>query len=181
MTVPLLAGSRLALRPPTETDIVARQALGLDAEINRMFGGSRSNLRPYTREMAQSWFAVMRDHPHAWAIDGGAGLIGEIRLDKLDPVDRRATLAIGILDPAELGKGYGTEATMLLLGHAFGALGLHRVGLRVLAYNERPVRCYQKCGFIVEGRERESAMIDGASYDDIMMGLLATEWVNQQT
>ena len=34
-------------------------------------------------------------------------------------------------------------------------LGLHRVGLRVLAYNDRAIRCYKKCGFREEGRERQ--------------------------
>jgi RimJ/RimL family protein N-acetyltransferase len=175
MTVPLLTGSRVVLRPPVEADVSARQALGLDPEIHRMFGGSRDRLAPYTEEMARGWLSMMREDPHAWVIDVGAGLIGELRLEKLDLLDKRATLAIGILDPAALGKGYGTEAIRLVLAHAFGALGLHRIGLRVLAYNERAIRCYQKCGFVIEGRERESALVDGAWHDDVMMGILATD------
>jgi RimJ/RimL family protein N-acetyltransferase len=175
MTVPVLTGSRVVLRPPVEADVSARQELGLDPEIHRMFGGSRALLAPYTQEMALAWLSMMQEDPHAWAIDVGARLIGEIRLEKLEPVDRRATLAVGILDPAALGKGYGTEAVTLMLAHAFGALGLHRIGLRVLAYNERAIRCYQKCGFVIEGRERESALVDGAWHDDVMMGILATD------
>jgi RimJ/RimL family protein N-acetyltransferase len=128
MTVPVLTGSRVVLRPPVEADVSARQELGLDPEIHRMFGGSRALLAPYTQEMALAWLSMMQEDPHAWAIDVGARLIGEIRLEKLEPVDRRATLAVGILDPAALGKGYGTEAVTLMLAHAFGALGLHRIG-----------------------------------------------------
>jgi RimJ/RimL family protein N-acetyltransferase len=175
MSVPLLTGSRVVLRPPVEADVSARQALGLDPEIHRMFGGSRTRLAPYTQEMARAWLSMMREGPHAWAIDVGARLIGEIRLEQLEPLDKRATLAVGLLDPAALGKGYGTEAIKLVLAHAFGALGLHRIGLRVLAYNERAIRCYLKCGFVIEGRERESALVDGAWHDDVMMGLLATD------
>jgi RimJ/RimL family protein N-acetyltransferase len=75
--------------------------------------------------------------------------------------------------PALLGKGLGTEATRLVLRHAFNDLGLHRVGLRVLAYNHRAIRSYEKCGFVIEGREREAALVDGAWHDDVLMGALA--------
>ncbi|RWO40142.1 MAG: N-acetyltransferase [Mesorhizobium sp.] len=54
-------------------------------------------------------------------------LIGEVRLDRIDMQDKRASLAIGILDPDCLGKGLGTEATVLVLGHAFRDLKLHRM------------------------------------------------------
>jgi hypothetical protein len=43
------------------------------------------------------------DHPRAWMIEADR-LIGEVRLDRIDMQDRRASLAIGILDPDCLGK-----------------------------------------------------------------------------
>ncbi len=59
--------------------------------------------------------------------------------------------------------------------HAFGTLGLHWLGLRVVAYNTRAICCYQACGFVVEGREREAALVGGERHDDVMMGVLARE------
>jgi RimJ/RimL family protein N-acetyltransferase len=113
-------------------------------------------------------------HPCAWIIEH-EHLIGDIRLDNINDQDRRASLAIGIADPAALGQGLGTEAIGLVAAHAFGPMVLHRLTVRVLAFNERAIRAYQKCGFRVEGRERESACIDGAWHDDVIMGLLASE------
>jgi [ribosomal protein S5]-alanine N-acetyltransferase len=49
------------------------------------------------------------------------------------------------------------------------------VDLRVLAFNERAIACYTKCGFVIEGRERETALIDGTWYDDVMMSILEHE------
>ncbi|MNW10242.1 Spermidine N(1)-acetyltransferase [compost metagenome] len=66
------------------------------------------------------------------------------------------------------------------MAHAFGELGLHRVSLRVLAFNERAIASYRKSGFSIEGREREAALIDGAWHDDIMMGILAHEFSGTQ-
>ena len=157
-------------------DVEARLALGNDAAIVAMFGGSRADAAPVTREDAAKAIAAMMDNPFAWVIDAG-GYIGSARLHGVDRRDRRASFAIGILDPSRLGQGLGTEATRLVLEYAFRQLGLHRISVRVLAHNERAVRCYAKCGFVVEGREREAASVDGAWHDDLIMGVLDREFL----
>ena len=70
------------------------------------------------------------------------------------------------------GQGYGTEATQLMLDHAFGTLGLHRIALFVFEFNERAMRAYQRCGFVVEGRARESIWRDGRWWDELAMSVL---------
>ena len=173
---PILIGGRVELRPAVGGDAAARLALGQDTEIVRMFGGDTRNLKPFTLEGAAAWCARLAAHPHAWVIEEKGRLIGEARLDRLDPHDRRASLAVGIYDPARLGKGLGTETVRLVLAYAFEDLGLHRIGIRVLAFNTRAIRCYAKCGFVIEGREREAALVGGERYDDVIMGLLAREY-----
>jgi RimJ/RimL family protein N-acetyltransferase len=70
----------------------------------------------------------------------------------------------------------GTEATELMVGHAFEVLGLHRVGLSVFAFNVRAIRAYERVGFHAEGRLREAIWRDGRFWDEIQMGLLTDEW-----
>lgn len=173
MTVPTLAGRHVVLRAPTNADADTRLAQGIDAEIHRMFGGSRSDLTPLTPERTAAWLTALMQHPYGWIIEVSGAAIGEVRLDRVDGHDRRATLALGIFSLGNLGRGYGTEAVRLIVDHAFNVMGLHRLGLRVLALNERALRTYQKCGFVIEGREREAALVDGEWHDDIIMGLLA--------
>ncbi|WP_244519950.1 MULTISPECIES: GNAT family protein [unclassified Ensifer] len=163
------------LRRPQAGDVEARLAIGREPEIHRMFGGSASFTRPYGQVDAAAWLQRIIEHPAAWIINRD-GLVGEVRLDNVNHCDRRASFAIGILDPKLLGQGLGTAATKLVLAYAFGALALHRISLRVLAFNERAVASYLKCGFSVEGREREAALIDGEWHDDIMMGVLTHEF-----
>jgi RimJ/RimL family protein N-acetyltransferase len=103
-------------------------------------------------------------------------VIGEIRLDRLDLRDRRASLAVGIEDPRRLGMGLGTEAIGLVLEYAFKVLKLHRISVRVVAYNLRAIRAYEKCGFVLEGSEREAALVDGQWHDDVMMAILDREY-----
>jgi RimJ/RimL family protein N-acetyltransferase len=173
--LPVLHGVRVILRPPRPEDFAARFRLGADAEIHRMYGGSLADLRPLTEEGARRWLERLLDHDYGWVIEADT-LIGEIRLHGVDLRDRRANLAVGIEDRARLGIGLGTEAIGLVLNYAFTVLELHRLSVRVVAYNKRAIRAYEKCGFVIEGTEREAAFVDGAWHDDILMGLLDREF-----
>lgn len=173
--VPTLSGEKVTLRCPVQSDVAARFALGRDPDIYEMFGVSRRTVSALTMEDAAAWVQRIENHPHAWIIDCG-GLIGEIRLDQVDSRDSRASMAIAIYNPQRLGKGLGPAAMKLLLKYAFEELHLHRISVRVLAYNERAIRAYQKCGFHIEGREREAALVNGQWHDDVMMGLLDREF-----
>ncbi|GAB6841491.1 RimJ/RimL family protein N-acetyltransferase [Methylorubrum rhodinum] len=171
---PDLQGVRIRLRQPISDDIETRWSIGQHKDIVEGYGGTFDPDAPFSRSGAEQAIRFIRDQPCAWVIDAGR-FIGHVRFHGHVPQDRRANLAIGIDDPAFLGRGYGTEAIRLALGHVFGS-GLHRVSLRVLATNTRAIACYRKCGFIDEGREREAALIDGRWYDDVVMGLLAREF-----
>jgi RimJ/RimL family protein N-acetyltransferase len=173
---PALIGHDLTLRDFIPADAADRLALGQTPEIIRMFGSDPSKVGRLGEAAVKDWISDLAKHPFAWAIEHAGKWIGEIRLDALDEHDRRAKLAIGLYDPQLLGRGLGRQAVTLLLAHAFTVMSLHRVGLRVLAYNARAIRCYAACGFVEEGREREAAFVGGEWHDDVMMGLLTHEF-----
>lgn len=172
---PTLHSTNLTLRPASLEDVERRYALGAEPEENlRLYGAEPEGALAFTRQSAEAWVHSLIDHPYAWVIDAPT-LIGSVRLDRVDMVDRRASFAIGLLRPEYMGHGLGTEAARRLLIFAFDELGLHRISLRVLSINERAIRSYEKCGFRIEGRERETVQIDGKWHDDLMMGLLEHE------
>ena len=103
-------------------------------------------------------------------------LIGSCAFSQLDGDNGSALYHITIGEKELWGRGYGTEATRLMLGHAFGSLGLHRVSLAVFAFNERAIRSYRKVGFVVEGQAREAIFRDGRFWDEISMSILEPEW-----
>lgn len=61
----------------------------------------------------------------------------------------------------EWGKGYGTEATRLMLDYVFTALGLHNIMLKAFGYNERGIRAYRRAGFKEIGWRREAHWLAG--------------------
>jgi RimJ/RimL family protein N-acetyltransferase len=103
-------------------------------------------------------------------------LIGTCAFSQLDGDNGSTLFHITIGEQDAWGMGYGTEATELMLAHAFSRLALHRVALTVFEFNSRAIRSYEKCGFVVEGRARQAILRDGRFWDEIHMSILAEEW-----
>ena len=103
-------------------------------------------------------------------------LIGTTAFSQLDGDNGSALFHITIGEKDAWGRGYGTEATELMLRHAFVALGLHRIALQVFAFNERAIASYRKSGFVVEGRARDAILRGGRYWDELSMSILEDEW-----
>jgi RimJ/RimL family protein N-acetyltransferase len=100
--------------------------------------------------------------------------IGNALWRHVDFRNRTAEMAIFIGDLADRGKGYGTEATRLMLDYAFTALGLHNCMLTTYAYNLAGYHAYRKAGFREIGRRTECHWFAGRLWDEIYMECLAT-------
>jgi len=172
-----LVGPRVLLRVPCPADIDVRLRLGIHPEIQWGYGLVIDEWRPLTRDEAERWYARLGVSPDAvsWVVEVGGALVGEAHLHTWVRAERRAMFAVGLLHPRHLGRGLGSEIVRLVLDHAFGTLDLHRVALRVLARNSRAIASYERAGFRIEGRERETAHVDGSWEDDLIMGILRHE------
>ena len=102
--------------------------------------------------------------------------IGTCRLQDVTYRNRTAELVIIIGEPSERGKGYGTEAVRLVLDHAFTALGLNNVMLKVYEYNLAGQRAYVKAGFREFGRRTQAQFMGGKLWDVIFMECLAADF-----
>ena len=103
-------------------------------------------------------------------------LIGTVGLEKFDAINRTATLGIFIGDKEYRSQGYGTEAIKLILDYGFNYLNLNNIKLDLMSFNERALKCYQKCWFKEYGRRRKCKFINGKYYDCIEMDILAEEF-----
>jgi RimJ/RimL family protein N-acetyltransferase len=173
---PALVRGRLRLRAPHPDDRAARQQIGIHAEFRRMVGADEQTSGPMSAEAADGWYQNLASAPCAWVIEVDGQCIGTARLHSFDLPNRRARYAVGIFAPAHWNLGWGTAATSLVLRYAFETLGLHRVDLRVLAYNTRAIRAYEKAGFVQEGIEREGALINGRWESDVWMSMLEQDY-----
>lgn len=168
---PIIYGNRIVLRPIHATDRTIFET-ARNAEFLKMVGADQNDAKVMRNE-----FEEYLSKPLHWAVTIQKGpCIGSAFIHSWVKSDERARYAVGIFDSNYWNKGYGTEITRLILNYAFAQLHLHRLDVRVLEYNVRAIRCYEKCGFICEGIERESAFVDGRRHNDIMMGILDHEY-----
>ncbi|WP_086832495.1 GNAT family N-acetyltransferase [Streptomyces sp. NRRL B-24572] len=172
---PTLTGDLVVLRPVTEADVPALLPLFEDPEVTRLTGSHVSHdeaalLKWYGSRGAQD------DRLDLAVVERATGkVVGEAVLLEWDPGNESCAFRIAFV-PDAIGRGLGTEATRLIVGHGFEALGLYRIWLEVYAFNPRAHRAYEKAGFRAEGVLRGALLWEGERVDATVMSVLAPEW-----
>ena len=172
--IPTLEGDRIRARPYRAADRDALYELYSDQALMRYW-----SFPPWT-ELAQAdaYLAPLLDGPahYPWALARrtddqliGTATLFSIRLDQL-----RAELGYS-LAAAEQGKGLAAEAMRLVLGFAFGELGLERIEADVDPRNLASCRLLERLGFQREGLLRARWRVAGEVTDSVMFGLLRGE------
>ena len=173
-TKPTLEGDAVILRPVSAVDADGLLDLVADEEGNRLTGTRGLVL---DLDAARRWYgsrAEQDDRIDLAVVDARTGeYAGEVVLNELDADNRSCSFRIG-LRAAFQGRGLGSEATRLIVGHAF-TIGLHRVELEVYAFNPRARHVYEKAGFVYEGTRRDALLWDDEWVDAITMSVLSTD------
>lgn len=176
---------RLAAQPTLTTDRLTLTQLGpehldatmaaLDDEDAMRLTGTRT---AFTREQVLAHLAGLpgaSDRADFAVLDASGAYLGEVVLNDLEEDDLAMNYRIALAAPALRGRGFGTEAGRAVVAWAFDVVGLHRISLDVFAFNPGAQRSYEKIGFRVEGRARDTLRWDGTWTDSVLMGMLATD------
>lgn len=177
---PTLVGDLVLLRPVSAADASGLAALVADPEV-RWLTGSQG---PFAPEDLEQWYATRAQHDDRLdlaIVDRATdAYVGEAVLNELDVPNRSCSFRIALVGPTVFGRGFGGEATRLLLDHAFATVGLHRVSLEVFATNPRARHVYEKVGFRHEGTLRQALLLEGEWIDVHVMAVLAPEWARHR-
>jgi RimJ/RimL family protein N-acetyltransferase len=172
-----LVGKKCYLSPPSVEDAEKWTEWDNDLEVTIPMG--EEAYTPFsvdkTREIITN---VIKKQDHIFSIVElqTEKCIGRCMLFAMDQVDRRAMLGIAIGDKSYWNKGYGQDATRLLLDYGFNLLGLNSIMLGVYSFNKRAINCYKRIGFREIGKRRQARIIGGKKYDVILMDILGEEF-----
>ena len=182
MTPVFLNTPHLCLRPIdwTVDDIHRYRAWLSDATVTRylatgIFPVSEAALRAYVAKFQDSTTDMLL----AIVVRDTQQHIGNVTLQHIDWVARMGETGLLIGEPSAWGQGYATEVWRALARYAFERLGLQRLWAGVVSENEASLRALQKVGFQVEGRLRRHHFIGGVWLDDIRVGLLREEFIQE--
>lgn len=102
--------------------------------------------------------------------------IGGVSLNRIDERHATAEFALVIGEPDAWRKGYGTEATQLMLAYGFDVLGLYNIQLTVYGNNLWALRAYERAGFRRVGVRRGAHRVGRRRYDAIVMDAIADDF-----
>lgn len=176
MRNPFLMGTKVYLRPLERADAPRIVPWLNDPEVTRTL----AIYRPLNLQSEEEFIAKLYQDEHRLvlgiALQQADQLIGASGLEDIDFKNRHAVFGIFIGEKAEWGKGYGAEATRLMLQHAFETLNLNRVRLQVYETNARGRRLYEKIGFTQEGVLRQERYAQGRYWNAFLLAMLREEW-----
>ncbi len=157
--MPALEGELVTLRPLIAGDADALRAIHLTDGVSRWWGRPDEGF-PLTDEPEAVRYTIL--------VDGRvAGMVQYS--EEPEPDYRYAEIDI-FLDPAEHGRGAGTDAVRVIVRHLVEDLGHHRVILSTAVENVVALRCYEKAGF----RRIGVAQAAGRNY---VTGEMDDEWL----
>jgi RimJ/RimL family protein N-acetyltransferase len=175
---PTFNGELVVLRPTTAAYTADVMASLADDETMRLTGTHRR----FTTEHVRRFLAAQADRDDRLdlvVIERATNTYaGEVVLNELDTDNLSCNFRIALTEGRGTNRGLGTEATKLVLGHAFDTVGLHRVELDVYAFNARAIHVYTKVGFVHEGTKRHALRWQGDWIDSHVMSILAQDWAN---
>lgn len=173
---PILTSERLILRPIAEADALDMFASLSDAESMRLTGTQQNFTLEQVQQYCQRVAQADDRFDYAITVPGDPTYLGEVVLNDIDQINRSASFRIALASEKLFGKGYGTEATRLIVGYGFKSLKLHRIELEVYDFNPRAQHVYEKVGFVQEGVRRDALLWNGRYQNAIIMSILEDEY-----
>jgi RimJ/RimL family protein N-acetyltransferase len=170
-------GEKVILRPiHPEEDFPFLWKWINDASINRFLNTiapkSSDDVKEHIDNMSKSdknlLFAIETKNDHTF--------IGTMGVNRIDWTSGVGTTGSIIGNKDYWGKGYGTDAKMLVLHHVFHRLNLRRINSSVIQYNKRSAGCLLKCGYKKEGVRKQMFYREGKYWNQILFRIFRDEF-----
>lgn len=106
-------------------------------------------------------------------------LVAKVHMGQLLSSQPAVWLCVEMMDIAGMREKAGTVID-LALRFAFVDLALHRVCVNIPSFEEMEIALYEEAGFLRETQRRQAVCHEGRFYDDLLYGILRSEWLKLQ-
>lgn len=152
------------------------------ADFEYDFSNPTEEFNPgHSVEKADGWFDEIQKlqgntHVRLGVFLNDGTVIGDVALQDIDRANRKCSIGMGIAKIEHRSRGYGQQAVRLMLKHGFCFLGMERITANTLEMNIGAQKSLEKCGFVLEGRERKAVYLNGRKYDRLNYAILKEEY-----
>jgi len=102
--------------------------------------------------------------------------IGHISLGGISKKNRSARISRVLVSPGERGKAYCHQMVSAVLKIGFEELKLHRICLGVYDFNHSAIKCYERAGMVIEGKQRDVLKFKSKWWSLVELSILESEW-----
>lgn len=181
MAEPEITTKRLRLSRLIADDAVALFEYRSDPDVCRyqtFEPGNLEDAKRFIRELEHNAFGT----PKTWFQFGirlreNGLLAGDLGIHFPEHETRQVEIGFTLASKHQ-GCGYGTEAVKGVLDQLFGRLKIHRVSASVDPRNEPCIALLKRVGMRQEAHFRQSLWFKGEWVDDVVFGILESEWVS---
>ncbi len=173
----MLIGEKIGLRAIEVTDLPQLVAWRNKPELRQYFREYRELNNSNQKEWFEKYVLQDRNTEMFTVIDlKTKELVGACGLCYIDWINRNADFSIYIgKDNLYIDDQYAIDAAKLLIKYGFEELNLHRLWSEIYDFDEAKKVMFEKLGFKLEGRHKETHWTHGRWCDSLFWGLLRDE------
>lgn len=168
--------TRVVIRPVLKSDISLIMRWINDPEVTQYL----ATYEPMMEADEVEWIEKLhtrKPNNFAFTIVVDRNPIGVMGIHNVDWRSGTATTGALIGEKECWGKGYGSEAKMLVLDFAFNTLNLRKICSMVIEFNGRSYAYSMKCGYKEEARLRAQHVSHGKYWDEIHLAVFRDDWL----
>lgn len=179
-TIKFVEGEKIYLRPYAESDLDLVHCGKNDPLVRETLFLAFPQTLDQVRAEMNSWSTARETVLFTICSRAGDKPVGQTAFVRIDHVSRAAVFYLALYDTGEWSRGYGGEATRMMLDYGFNILNLNRIQLHVSCENEHAVSAYKKAGYSIEGTLRQAMYHHDRYVDFYVMGILREEYYRRQ-
>lgn len=170
----MIRGKSIYLLPLHNDDIDFMLELVNDQEITFW---EAKNEYPISESKQREWFKSNINNGLRYIIYeiGSDKKIGYFSFKMTNEVSKTGKIALKFTKDSR-GKNFGTDTIKLMMSFLFNKMNMHRLFTTIVSYNKSSLKLFEKCGWIIEGNERQSIFMNKAYHDNFSLSILHNEY-----
>lgn len=174
----MIETERLLIRPIWANDNELVFSYRSDTEMNKYQGFVPKELKEVDEFIAKN--PLKFNQPESWyqvvIIEKKSNkIIGDIGIHFVGDDDFQCEIGC-TLNKKYQGKGFATNAMKITIDYLFHNLNKHRISGSVDPNNSNSIRLLERLNFRKEAHFKESLFVNGEWKDDVIYGILKSEW-----
>ncbi len=174
---PTLVGRHVTLRPLVADDMDALVAAASADNLWDTFYANVAMMKAPDRWLAAALREQGFGRARLFAVVAGGTVVGTTRFMRMNAAHKRLEIGGTFYAKSVQRTGVNTEAKLMLLTHAFDALGCECVQIRTDSLNKKSQAAIERLGAKRDGVLRgHQVMADGRLRDTVVYSILRHEW-----